>query len=181
VFRLSKGTDYGIRILAHLARSGGSATHNAREVAADLTLPVPMVSKVMKSLARAGVLESHRGAKGGFNLARRPEELSVAAMIAALEGPVALTQCQVGPALCEHEASCNVQQPWSVINTAVNNTLATITLSDLISPGFPRAGSVLSLSDSFNPPESENSPESPDSQGSPARSLASDSLTEVRS
>jgi FeS assembly SUF system regulator len=143
VFRLSKGTDYGIRILAHLARDGGSATHNAREVAEQLLLPVPMVSKVMKSLARAGVLESHRGAKGGFNLARRPEELSVAAMIAALEGPVALTQCQIGPALCEHERNCNVQQPWNVINAAVENTLATITLSDLINPGFPREALAL--------------------------------------
>ena len=148
MFRLSKGTDYGIRILAHLARDPGVATHNARGVAEDLMLPVPMVSKVMKSLARAGVLESHRGAKGGFNLARRPEELSVSAMITALEGPVALTQCQLGPSLCEHEASCQVQQPWSVINAAVNNTLATITLADLISPGFPEAASVLSLSDS---------------------------------
>jgi FeS assembly SUF system regulator len=147
VFRLSKGTDYGIRILAHLAGDGDSATHNAREVAEQLLLPMPMVSKVMKSLARAGILESHRGAKGGFSLARRPEELSVAAMIAALEGPVALTQCQVGPSLCEHEANCNVQQPWSVINAAVKNTLATITLSDLISPSFPRTSSVLLLSD----------------------------------
>jgi Rrf2 family protein len=102
-----------------------------------------MVSKVMKSLARAGMLESHRGVKGGFNLAQRPEELSVAAMIAALEGPVALTQCQIGPALCEHEQSCNVQQPWNVINAAVKNTLATITLADLINPGFPREALAL--------------------------------------
>jgi FeS assembly SUF system regulator len=144
VFRLSKGTDYGIRILAHLAHEDeGTAhgtphgsTHNAREVAEDLALPLPMVSKVMKSLARAGVLESHRGAKGGFSLSRRPEELNVADMIAALEGPVALTECQLGPALCQHEGSCQVQEPWSVINRSVQNTLATITLSDLINPHF---------------------------------------------
>ena len=137
MFRLSKVTDYGIRILAHLARDGDGATHNAREVAGDLDLPTPMVSKVMKSLSRAGVLESHRGSKGGFSLSRRPEELNVADMIAALEGPVALTECQVRPSLCQHEGSCRVQEPWNVINRSVQNTLATITLSDLINPRFP--------------------------------------------
>ena len=105
MFRLSKGTDYGIRILAHLARSAGDETpHTAREVAEELTLPTPMVSKVMKSLARAGVLESHRGSKGGFSLLRRPDELNVADMITALEGPVALTECT---ATCEAESTAN--------------------------------------------------------------------------
>jgi FeS assembly SUF system regulator len=136
LFRLSKVTDYGIRILAHLARDEAGTTHNAREVALDLRLPLPMVSKVMKSLARAGVLESHRGAKGGFSLARPPEELSVADMIAALEGPVALTECQLGPFLCQHEGTCSVQEPWSVINRSVRRTLGGITLSDLIDPRF---------------------------------------------
>jgi FeS assembly SUF system regulator len=137
LLRLTKGTDYGIRILAHLARGEKGATHNAREVAEDLQLPIPMVSKVMKSLARAGVLDSHRGAKGGFSLSRRPQELNVADMIAALEGPVALTECQIGPALCQHQDSCSVQEPWNVINRSVQNALATITLSDLINPQFP--------------------------------------------
>ena len=137
LFRLTKGTDYGIRILAHLARDEQEVTHNAREVAEDLHLTVPMVSKVMKSLARAGLLESHRGSKGGFTLVQRPEDLSVADMIAALEGPVALTECQIGPFLCQHEGTCSVQEPWSVINRSVRNTLATISLSDLIDPQFP--------------------------------------------
>lgn len=134
MFRLSKSTDYGIRILAHLAADARKQTHNAREVAGDLHLPVPMVSKVMKALARAGVLESHRGPGGGFSLAHRPDRLSVADMIAALEGPVALTECQFARSLCQHEGSCSVQEPWGVINRSVRNTLATITLSDLIDP-----------------------------------------------
>ena len=137
MLRLSKSTDYGIRILAQLARDEQGVTRNAREVAEDLYLPVPMVSKVMKSLARAGVLESHRGPGGGFSLSHRPDDLSVADMIAALEGPVALTECQVGPSLCRHEGNCSVQEPWSVINRSVRNTLATIKLSDLIDPQFP--------------------------------------------
>ena len=137
MFLLSKGTDYGIRILAHLARDEPGMTHNAREVAGDLHLPAPMVSKVMKSLARADVLASHRGPGGGFSLVRQPDELSVAEMISALEGPVALTECQIGPSVCQHEGNCSVQEPWSVINRSVQNTLATITLSDIVNPNFP--------------------------------------------
>ena len=137
MFRLSKGTDYGIRILAHLARDEPGMTHNAREVAGDLHLPAPMVSKVMKSLARADVLASHRGPGGGFSLVRQPDELSVAEMISALEGPVALTECQISTAVCQHEGQCSVQEPWSVINRSVRDTLEAITLSDLIDPQFP--------------------------------------------
>jgi FeS assembly SUF system regulator len=157
VFRLSKVTDYGIRILAHLAHDEVSGDtdrcQNAREVAEQLALPLPMVSKVMKSLARAGVLESHRGAKGGFSLTKRPEDLTVASMISSLEGPVALTECALAESLCEHEGTCSVQQPWNVINVAVQNTLATVTLADLIHPGFPSSSSVLTLgtSSSSNP------------------------------
>ncbi len=143
MFRLSKGTDYGIRILAHLARGEAdregvdAETRNAREVAETLNLPTPMVSKVMKSLARSGLLESHRGAKGGFRLAQRTEDLGVADMVTALEGPVALTECQIGPSVCAHESSCHVQGPWAVINRAVQATLSTVTLADLINPQFP--------------------------------------------
>lgn len=147
MLRLSKMADYGIRILAHLAREPEPTPCNAREVAERVDLPAPMVSKVMKSLARAGVLESHRGAKGGFTLASPPERLTVAAIVTALEGPVALTECMVGPQLCRHEGSCSVQEPLAVINLAVQNTLATITVADLINPVFPQASSVLSLTD----------------------------------
>ncbi len=149
MFRLSRITDYGIRVLAHLASSEESGLQaspvNAREVADELSLPLPIVSKVMKSLARAGVLESHRGSKGGFNLALRPQDLTVADMITVLEGPVALMQCSADSSECRHAGSCTIQEPWSVINLAVENTLATITLADLISPTFPLTKSVLTL------------------------------------
>ena len=120
-----------------------------------------MVSKVMKSLVRAGVLESHRGAKGGFSLTRAPEQLTVASMITALEGPVALTECQLAESVCSHEDSCSEKQPWSVINLAVQNTLATITLADLINPGFPRTSSVLSLGLNDGERASSSSPAEP--------------------
>lgn len=151
MFRLNRLTDYGIVLLAHLARveatehslesgeyvDGPKCARNARELAAEVDLPVPVVSKILKSLTRAGMLESQRGAKGGYSLARRPEELSVAEMITALDGPLALTQCSAGPATCEHEGSCGMRSPWQVINQVVEYALAGVSLADLINPSFP--------------------------------------------
>jgi len=146
MFRLSKIADYGIIILAHLAQRDGAEAEsgtgtaprslNARELSEHADLPLPMVSKVLKTLTRAGVLESHRGAKGGYSLAHRPEELSVADMITALDGPLALTQCSLGPAVCDLEQRCAVKSPWLVINRVVHNALASVTLADLTSPAF---------------------------------------------
>lgn len=145
MIRLSKITDYGILILAELVRGQdqageahalGKASSNARALANRVELPLPMVSKVLKSLTRAGILESQRGAQGGYTLARRPEDLTVADIIAALEGPVALTECSAGPHVCNHEDNCSVRGPLLVINDVIHNALAGITLSDMVNPVF---------------------------------------------
>lgn len=145
MIRLSKITDYGILILAELVRMQaqaaeahalGRTSSNARALANRVELPLPMVSKVLKSLTRAGILESQRGAQGGYALVRRPEELTVDDIIAALEGPVALTECSAGPHVCDHEDNCSVRGPLLVINHVIRNALAGITLSDMVSPVF---------------------------------------------
>lgn len=105
---------------------------NARELAESSDLPVPMVSKILKALAKEGLLVSQRGAKGGYSLARAPEDLPVSEMIRVLEGPVALTDCAIGPALCEHEKMCAVREPWQKISRVVERALADVTLADLI-------------------------------------------------
>lgn len=149
MFRISRTTDYGIVLLAHLARLGdcaeSDAALSARELAADVGLPAPMVSKILKLLARGGLLESHRGAKGGYRLTRRPENLSVAEMVSALEGPVALTDCSIDSRGCEHAGHCAVRDPWSVINHAVTHTLSEMTLADLIDPRFPEQTHALQI------------------------------------
>jgi FeS assembly SUF system regulator len=147
MLRLSKITDYGIVILADLAQQeaelglGEAAAERhesftAREIAEHVELPVPVVSKVLKSLTRAGILDSQRGSKGGYALASRPEDINVAEMITALDGPLALTQCTAGPSLCDLETRCAIRTPWQVINEVVHNALASITLADLINPDF---------------------------------------------
>lgn len=134
MLRISKLADYGVLLMAQLARDPGGASHNARELAAETGLPSPMVAKVLKTLTREGLLVSHRGAHGGYSLARAPQQIPVAKIIAALEGPVSLTQCGTGPGSCEHEPSCHVRMPWERINRAVTDTLERVTLADLIHP-----------------------------------------------
>jgi FeS assembly SUF system regulator len=146
MIRLSRLSDYGIVLMALLAGRAGAdgAPHAAREVAAQAHLPLPVVSKVLKALARRGLLVSHRGAKGGFSLARPPEQITAAEMIAALEGPIGLTECAAHPGACVQEASCHVREPWQRINAAVRRALAEVTLADLVPPP-PRAPDTIPL------------------------------------
>ncbi len=139
MIKVSRVTDYGIVLLAHLAGCEDGSTHNAREVAERTRLPAPIVSKILKSLARNGLLLSHRGSKGGYTLARAPEEISVPEIIAALEGPIALTECTVHPGSCSQESNCDVREPWQWINQVVRNALADITLADLATSAIPNS------------------------------------------
>jgi FeS assembly SUF system regulator len=134
MLRITKLTDYGIVLLVQLAGDESGSSKNARTMAEATSLPLPVVSKILKSLAQGGLLNSQRGAKGGYALARRPEEVSVAEIIDALEGPIALMECSVGPGHCEQETNCQVRNPWQRINQAILETLKHVTLRELATP-----------------------------------------------
>jgi FeS assembly SUF system regulator len=138
MIRLSRLSDYGIVLMAHLAGHADAGPHNARELAHEAGLPLPVVSKLLKLLAREGLLESQRGAKGGYSLARPARTITASQMITALEGPIGLTECSVHPGQCIQEASCHVREPWQRINDVVRRALAGVTLADLAEP--PRGG-----------------------------------------
>ena len=107
-------------------------THNARELSLRTRLPLPVVSKILKNLAHEGLLVSQRGAKGGYCLARDAGKISVAQIIAALEGPIALTECTLGPGHCDQEGTCVTRTPWHRINQAINQALAGVSLAELV-------------------------------------------------
>ncbi len=135
MIRIAKLTDYGIVLLTHFAAEPGQTIHTARDLAARTHLPLPTVSKILKALSRSGLLVSHRGVSGGYSLARRPEEISVAQVIAALEGPIALTECSPDAhGLCTLESMCPVQSNWRRINRAVLEALERLRLSDMSRP-----------------------------------------------
>jgi FeS assembly SUF system regulator len=142
MLRISKLTDYGIVLLATFAGRAAGATCNARELAEATQLPFPMVGKVLKTLAQAELLVSHRGAKGGYALARPPETITVAEIIEALEGPIALVECSAGPGQCGQESSCHVRDPWQVIHSTIRSTLTHVTLDGLVRP---RDGALLQV------------------------------------
>jgi FeS assembly SUF system regulator len=139
VIRLSKLADYGIVIMTNLARQP-ARQHNAPEVAAQTHIPLPMASKILKSLARAGLLESHRGVKGGYGLARPAATISVAEVISALDGPIAVTACiEDGPGGCEIEGLCPARANWQRINDAIRTALDGISMAEMaqaIPPAF---------------------------------------------
>jgi FeS assembly SUF system regulator len=132
--RLGKLTDYGLVLMTCMARSQ-DPLRTARDVAAESKLPLSTVSKLLKGLLRSGLLVSHRGIKGGYLLARAPQEISMLEIIAALEGPMALTECSTEvTGLCDLESSCPIKNNQRVINEAVRGVLGKITLSDLMQP-----------------------------------------------
>ncbi len=134
MIRITKRTDYGIVLLSTLAVSPGRR-FNAPELAAESTLPLPMVSKILKELTRAGILASHRGVHGGYALARDPQEISVSEVITALEGPIAVTECiDDAPGVCDKEANCPVSSNWGRINRAIREALDGITLAQMSLP-----------------------------------------------
>ena len=115
----------------------------ARELAALAKLPQPTVGKLLKQLSHNGLLTSLRGTKGGYSLARPAGEITVAQIIEALEGPMALTECQA-PGVCEQERFCSVKPNWLVINRTVRDALSNVTLADMSRPIRPVYGLSLS-------------------------------------
>ncbi len=134
MIRMSKETDYGIVVLAYFASAQEGLKQNAREVAMESQLPLPMVRKILKILAREGLLASHRGAKGGYSLVRRGERISIAEIIEAMEGPLAMTECIEAPGECRQEPVCGLRTSWHKINEIVFQALNSTTLSDLTGP-----------------------------------------------
>jgi FeS assembly SUF system regulator len=131
VIRLSKLADYGIVMMTNMARHA-DRRHAAPEIAAQSHLPLPMASKILKALVRGGVLISHRGAKGGYGLARHPAAISVADVIVALDGPIALTACiEHAPGDCDIEALCPARANWQRINAAIREALEGITMAEM--------------------------------------------------
>jgi len=134
MIRMTRLADYGILLLTLLARDRDRSMRSARELAAQSRLPLPTVSKILKTLARNGLLEAHRGARGGFLLAKAPEQVSVAEVVAALEGPIGITECTVHPGVCGVERLCPVRTNWKRINHAVLEALKGISLAEMARP-----------------------------------------------
>lgn len=136
MIRLNRLTDYAIVVLSTMSRSVGRV-HAAPALAEQTGVPLPTVAKILKALGQAGVVSSHRGAAGGFSLDRPADAISVAAIIQALEGPIALTACVDGSdSSCGVESLCPMRGNWNRVNTAIREALEGVTLADMIDPAL---------------------------------------------
>ncbi|WP_284736123.1 RrF2 family transcriptional regulator [Dongia deserti] len=131
--RLSRLADFAVVLMTHMAQHQGVRT--ASEAAVATQLPAPAAAKVLARLCREGLLTSSRGVRGGYQLARPATDISVGAIINALDGPVALTQCiRSGPGGCEIEAVCPSRIGLHRINVAVHKALDDVSLADIAAP-----------------------------------------------
>jgi FeS assembly SUF system regulator len=138
MLRITKLTDYGVLVLSDMVQPTGDAARAARDVAERTRIPQPTVSKVLKLLARGGLVVSERGKHGGYRLARPPEQINVADIVDAVEGPISVTECSSDHGhACELVGSCPVETNWVRINDAIRQTLRGITLAEMVRPNLP--------------------------------------------
>ena len=130
VLRISKLTDYATVILAALAEAPGEL-RTATALAEQTHIAAPTVSKLLKQLQRAKLVASTRGLHGGYQLARPATQISAAAILDALEGPVTLTDCSAGLGHCGIEATCRVGRVWQRLNLAIRRSLYEVSLAQL--------------------------------------------------
>ncbi|MBS0193955.1 MAG: SUF system Fe-S cluster assembly regulator [Proteobacteria bacterium] len=137
MLRVTKLTDYASVVLTLLA-TAPQRVHSAAELAERAHLEAPTVSKLLKSLAQAGLVEAFRGANGGYRLSRSPEAISLIAIVEAIEGPLGMTECSLHDGDCGIQDYCGVRGNWQRINEVIAEALRGITLAHLLTPPTSR-------------------------------------------
>ena len=141
MLRVSKLTDYATVVMTVLAAAPDSV-HSAQDLAEKARLELPTVSKLLKQLAQAELVESFRGVNGGYRLARAPERISIADVVIAMEGPIGMTECSAHSGACGHEPHCGVRVNWRRINQAISGALDSVKLSDMVKPATKKAVTI---------------------------------------
>lgn len=133
MLRVTKLTDYASLVLTLLA-ADPTRVHSAAELAAHAHLEPPTVSKLLKALAQAGLVTAFRGASGGYRLARPASEISLIAIVEAIEGPLGMTECSLHDGDCGIQDHCGVRANWRRVNDVVADALRSVSLAQMLSP-----------------------------------------------
>jgi FeS assembly SUF system regulator len=133
MIRLSRLTDYAVALLSHMGKAQSPALWAAADLAEKSGLQLPTVAKILKMLAKSGLISAHRGASGGYRLARAAADISVAEIIEAMDGPIAITDCTTGSAHsgCNIESICPMSDGWNKVNRAVRKALEDVSLDEM--------------------------------------------------
>jgi FeS assembly SUF system regulator len=132
MLRISKLSDYATVILSYMAKNNQSVA-SATLIARELRIGTPTVSKILKKLVEKKLVVSFRGTVGGYQLNQSPETITIAAIIAAVEGPISLTDCSRHDVACTLEDHCQIKGNWRLINNIILKTLNNYTLKDMLS------------------------------------------------
>ena len=147
MLRLSKKADYALMGMKHLATRPDSASASAREIAEQYDIPIELLAKVLQRLVRSGLLASHQGTRGGYQLARVPARISVADVIQAIDGPVAVTACSSEEGSCEQYAKCNVRDPLWRLRARILTALDECTIAELATDAPPPVSHTVVMRD----------------------------------
>ncbi len=148
MLRLSKRTDYALIAMRHLALNADRGWASAREIAEAYNVPVELLAKVLQRLVRGELLASHQGINGGYELARPATAISVADVIAAIDGPLRMTACSEMDESCDQYARCNIRDPLWRIKDRIVEALSTCSIQEMATeslapPAVPVAPAVL--------------------------------------
>lgn len=132
MLRLSKKTDYALIAMKHLAIHGDRGAASAREIAELYDIPAELMAKVLQRLVRRGLLVSHQGTRGGYQLARPSNVISIADVIAAVDGPLTVTACSTEDHACDQYTKCNVRDPLHRIKDRIIAALEGCTLAEIV-------------------------------------------------
>src|SRR5438445_6371478 len=142
MLRLSKKADYALIAMKHLALRGDRGSSSAREIAELYDVPIELMAKVLQRLVQRGLLASHQGTHGGYQLGRGPAQISVADVIQAIEGPVTVTACSTDEGQCEQYSKCNVRDPLWRVRERILSALGECTIAELAADPPPPAGTT---------------------------------------
>ena len=131
MLRLSKKADYALMAMKHLALRGDSGSSSAREIAEQYDIPIELLAKVLQRLVRNGLLASHQGTRGGYQLARVPARISVADVIQAIDGPVTVTACSTDDHNCDQYTKCSIRDPLWKIKNRIVDALSTVSVAEM--------------------------------------------------
>jgi FeS assembly SUF system regulator len=135
MIRITRQTDYAILLLTYMASHEPERLHTSRSLAEWSGLSVPMVSKILKPLARGSIVQSRRGVKGGHTLSRPADQITIGQIIATIEGPIHMAPCSNETGVCEQESICVVRVNWERISNAVRAAVDSVLLSEMIGEG----------------------------------------------
>lgn len=132
MLKLGKLTDYAVALTVQLSRENVKSSHSASHLADKTGLPEPTVAKVLKKLSQAKIVESVRGASGGYRLAREPKDISICDVIEAMDGPIAITSCvDKNDQSCSTGATCPTRGKWVPVNMAIRTALRAVSIADM--------------------------------------------------